>query len=81
MSSLELTARPTSEEVVQLRRQAYCNAYAHWMQTRGLEPDKWGFLDPDAPKTRQQSYDQEEAKLYARQMADLVVAALLQEYR
>lgn len=73
LSSLELTKPPTEQEVLQLRRQQYCQALLSWMQARGIRADQWT-NQPNETRVRN------EARRYAREMSDLVVAELLSEY-
>lgn len=78
LSSLEITAPPTEHEVLQLRRQAYCQAHAFWLQTRCVDAEQWGYtLGPNPPGVVKM---QQDARRYAREIADIVVSSLLREY-
>lgn len=49
---LDYTTPPTPKEILQLHRQSYCNAYMHWMQTRGYNPSNWVVPDGSSAKAK-----------------------------
>jgi hypothetical protein len=80
LSSLELITPPTKDEINKLRRQAYVAAHLHWMQTRGIDADMWGFTEGTGPNTKKWFEKHRAAARYAREMSDIAVLALLNEY-